>query len=128
MSAATAPKVAPPPKVETTDGGKEDGEADADGVIEGEEVEEEPVNLEARDSDTDEEDLDLAKMRERQAALAAIELEQARGRAVQWLLVKYGTDARHHEVMGYLPNYITYGVLIGYKYVSPPAYTPPAPV
>jgi hypothetical protein len=97
------------------DGSIATGDGAVDGEGEGEVEGEEPVNLEARDSDTDEEDLDLAKMRERQAALAAIEREQARGKIVQWLLLKYGVDARHHEYMGYLPSCVQQGVLIAYK-------------
>ncbi len=49
--------------------------------------------MEARDSDSDEEDMDLAKMRERQAAIAAAEKEEARCRAVQYLVAKFVTHA-----------------------------------
>ncbi len=71
------------------------------------------VDLQARDSESDDEDdVDLEKLRARQAAIAARLAEEARQKVQRVLLMKNGVDAKHPEYMGFIPSDVINAILV----------------
>ncbi len=71
------------------------------------------VDLQARDSESDDEDdVDLEKLRARQAAIAARQAEEVRQKQQRVLLIKNGVDAKHPEYLGFIPSDVINGILV----------------